>query len=489
MQLSQILQEIPIRQTNGSTDKEIVDFTFDSRNVEEGSLFIAISGTQADGHKFIDKAIASGATAIMCEQLPANLVEGITYLLVDNSRRELARVSAAFYGHPARKIQMVGVTGTNGKSTSVTLLYQLFTELGYQVGLLSTIRNLIGPDEIPATHTTPDPKSLHRMLAEMVKAGCEYCFMEVSSHALVQHRVTSVAFRVAAFTNITHDHLDYHGSFREYILAKKILFDQLSANATALVNADDKNGKVMLQNTAATRKRFGLRHMAEYRAKMLENTFEGLLLELDQEEVWCRLVGSFNAYNLLMVYAIARELGLEKDEILPALSNLGGAEGRFQVLQDPVSHLTGIVDYAHTPDALQNVLETIQDINQTRGEIITVVGAGGDRDRSKRPVMAQIAASLSQRVILTSDNPRTESPGAILDEMMTGVSADKKRRVLRIENRREAIRTAVQLAQPYDIVLVAGKGHETYQEVNGVKHPFDDREELIRAFGERSESG
>ncbi|MEL6589410.1 MAG: UDP-N-acetylmuramoyl-L-alanyl-D-glutamate--2,6-diaminopimelate ligase [Bacteroidota bacterium] len=489
MQLSQILQEIPIRQTNGSTDKEIVDFTFDSRNVEEGSLFIAISGTQADGHKFIDKAIASGATAIMCEQLPANLVEGITYLLVDNSRRELARVSAAFYGHPARKIQMVGVTGTNGKSTSVTLLYQLFTELGYQVGLLSTIRNLIGPDEIPATHTTPDPKSLHRMLAEMVKAGCEYCFMEVSSHALVQHRVTSVAFRVAAFTNITHDHLDYHGSFREYILAKKILFDQLSANATALVNADDRNGKVMLQNTAASKKRFGLRHMAEYRAKMLENTFEGLLLELDQEEVWCRLVGSFNAYNLLMVYAIATELGLEKDEILPALSNIGGAEGRFQVLQDPVSHLTGIVDYAHTPDALKNVLETIQDINQTRGEIITVVGAGGDRDRSKRPVMAQIAASLSQRVILTSDNPRTESPGAILDEMMSGVSADKKRRVLRIENRREAIRTAVQLAQPYDIVLVAGKGHETYQEVNGVKHPFDDREELIRAFGERSESG
>ncbi|MEL7339842.1 MAG: UDP-N-acetylmuramoyl-L-alanyl-D-glutamate--2,6-diaminopimelate ligase, partial [Bacteroidota bacterium] len=482
MQLSQILQEIPIQQTNGSTDKEIVDFTFDSRNVEEGSLFIAISGTQADGHKFIDKAIASGATAIMCEQLPANLAEGITYLLVDNSRRELARVSAAFYGHPARKIQMVGVTGTNGKSTSVTLLYQLFTELGYQVGLLSTIRNLIGPDEIPATHTTPDPKSLHRMLAEMVKAGCEYCFMEVSSHALVQHRVTSVAFRVAAFTNITHDHLDYHGSFREYILAKKILFDQLSANATALVNADDRNGKVMLQNTAATRKRFGLRHMAEYRAKMLENTFEGLLLELDQEEVWCRLVGSFNAYNLLMVYAIARELGLEKDEILPALSNLGGAEGRFQVLQDPVSHLTGIVDYAHTPDALQNVLETIQDINQTRGEIITVVGAGGDRDRSKRPIMAQIAASLSQRVILTSDNPRTESPGAILDEMMTGVSADKKRRVLRIENRREAIRTAVQLAQPYDIVLVAGKGHETYQEIKGVKHPFDDREELMRAF-------
>lgn len=489
MQLSQILQEIPIRQTNGSTDKEIVDFTFDSRNVEEGSLFIAISGTQADGHKFIDKAIASGATAIMCEQLPANLAEGITYLLVDNSRRELARVSSAFYGHPARKIQMVGVTGTNGKSTSVTLLYQLFTELGYQVGLLSTIRNLIGPDEIPATHTTPDPKSLHRMLADMVKAGCEYCFMEVSSHALVQHRVTSVAFRVAAFTNITHDHLDYHGSFREYILAKKILFDQLSAKATALVNADDKNGKVMLQNTAATKKRFGLRHMAEYRAKMLENTFEGLLLELDQEEVWCRLVGSFNAYNLLMVYAIARELGLEKDEILPALSNLGGAEGRFQVLQDPVNHLTGIVDYAHTPDALQNVLETIQDINQTRGEIITVVGAGGDRDRSKRPIMAQIAASLSQRVILTSDNPRTELPGAILDEMMTGVSADRKRRVLRIENRREAIRTAVQLAQPHDIVLVAGKGHETYQEINGVKHPFDDREELMRAFGERSESG
>ncbi|MEL7534634.1 MAG: UDP-N-acetylmuramoyl-L-alanyl-D-glutamate--2,6-diaminopimelate ligase [Bacteroidota bacterium] len=293
MQLNQILQEIPILLSIGSREIEIVDFTFDSREVEEGSLFIAVSGTQADGHKFIDKAIASGATAIMCEQLPAQQLESVTYLQVDNSRRELARVSAAFFGHPAQKIQMVGVTGTNGKSTSVTLLYQMFTDLGYQVGLLSTIRNLIGTEEIQATHTTPDPKSLHKMLAEMVKAGCEYCFMEVSSHALVQHRVTSVAFRVAAFTNITHDHLDYHGSFREYILAKKILFDQLSANATALVNADDKNGKVMLQNTAAKRKRFGLKHMAEYRARLIENTFEGLQLELDGEEVWCRLVGSF----------------------------------------------------------------------------------------------------------------------------------------------------------------------------------------------------
>lgn len=485
MQLSEILQEIPILESIGSKEKEIVDFTFDSREVEEGSLFIAVSGTQADGHKFIDKAIASGATAIMCEQLPAQKVERVTYLKVDNSRRELARVSAAFYGHPAKKIQMVGVTGTNGKSTSVTLLYQMFTDLGYQVGLLSTIRNLIGTEEIPATHTTPDPKSLHKMLAEMVQAGCEYCFMEVSSHALVQHRVTSVAFRVAAFTNITHDHLDYHGSFREYILAKKILFDQLAANTTALVNADDKNGRVMLQNTAATKKRFGLRHMAEYRARLIENTFEGLQLELDGEEVWCRLVGSFNAYNLLMVYAIAKELGLEKDEILPALSNLAGAEGRFQVMRDPELDMTGIVDYAHTPDALKNVLETIQDINQTRGKVITVVGAGGDRDRSKRPIMAQIAASNSQQVILTSDNPRTESPSAILDEMIAGVSADKKRKVLRIENRREAIRTAVSLAQPRDIILVAGKGHETYQEIMGIKHPFDDREEIIKAFAER----
>lgn len=485
MQLSKILQEIPIQKTIGTIEKEIVDFTFDSREVEEGSLFIAISGTQADGHKFIDKAIASGATAIMCEQLPAQQVETVTYLLVDNSRRELAGVSAAFFGHPARKIQMVGITGTNGKSTSVTLLYQMFTDLGYQVGLLSTIRNLIGTEEVPATHTTPDPKSLHQLLAEMVKAGCEYCFMEVSSHALVQHRVTSLAFRVAAFTNITHDHLDYHGNFREYILAKKILFDQLSANATALVNADDKNGKVMLQNTAATKKRFGLRHMAEYRARLIENTFEGLQLELDNEEVWCRLVGSFNAYNLLMVYAIARELGLEKEEVLPALSNLAGAEGRFQVLRDPELELTAIVDYAHTPDALKNVLETIQDINQGRGNVITVVGAGGDRDRTKRPIMAQIAASISQKVILTSDNPRTESPETILDEMMAGVSADKKRRVLRIENRREAIRTAVQLAQANDIILIAGKGHETYQEIRGVKHSFDDRKEIIKAFAER----
>jgi UDP-N-acetylmuramoyl-L-alanyl-D-glutamate--2,6-diaminopimelate ligase len=484
VQLETLLQSVPIIDRHGTQEREISGIAFDSRAVRSDYLFIAVSGTQVDGHAFIDKAIANGASAVLCEVLPANRPAGITYLQVENSRRELAVISANYHGRPAEQLIMVGITGTNGKSTSVTLLHQLFTALGYEVGLLSTVRNLVGTEALPATHTTPDPIQLHALLAKMVEDGCEYCFMEVSSHALVQHRVTGVPFKLALFTNITHDHLDYHGSFRNYILAKKLLFDHLRPDATAVINVDDKNGRVMVQNTRAQVKTFGLKRMADYRTRLMENTFEGLLLEIDQEEVWFRLVGSFNAYNLLMVYAAARELGLEKEEILPKLSAIRGAEGRFEVIQAPESMRVGIVDYSHTPDALKNVLQTIQDINQTQGKVITVVGCGGDRDRSKRPLMAKIAAELSDQAILTSDNPRSEDPQAILDEMIAGVSAAHKRKVLRIENRREAIRTASQLAHTHDIVLVAGKGHETYQEIKGVKHPFDDREELKNAFAE-----
>lgn len=484
MKLASLLQDVPLQTSTGTLENEINGIAFDSRAVGPDHLFIAVKGTQVDGHAFIDKAIANGASTVLCEILPQTMQEGITYLQVENSRRELAHISANFYGRPAEQLIMVGITGTNGKSTSVTLLHQLFTRLGIKVGLLSTIRNLVGSQPLSATHTTPDPIQLHQLLAQMVEQGCEYCFMEVSSHALVQHRVTGIPFSLALFTNITHDHLDYHGSFREYILAKKLLFDHLRPTATAIVNVDDRNGMVMVQNTRAKVRKFGLKRMADYRARLVENTFEGLLLELDGDEVWFRMVGSFNAYNLLMVYAAARELELEKEEILPALSAIEGAEGRFQVFHSEADHRIGIVDYAHTPDALQNVLQTIQDINQTQGRVITVVGCGGDRDRTKRPKMARIAADLSDQVILTSDNPRSEDPNAILAEMVKGVPVPAKRKVLQIENRREAIRTASQLAQARDIVLVAGKGHETYQEIKGVKHPFDDREELQQAFQE-----
>ncbi len=486
MKLAILLQDVPVHTSKGTLEKEISGIAFDSRAIGPDHLFIAVKGTEADGHAFIDKAIAKGASTVLCEVLPQALQEGITYLQVENSRRELAHVSANFYGRPALQLTMIGVTGTNGKSTSVTLLHQLFTRLGYQVGLLSTIRNLVGNKPLAATHTTPDPIQLHQLLAQMVEEGCEYCFMEVSSHALVQHRVTGIPFQLGLFTNITHDHLDYHGSFREYILAKKLLFDHLRPTATALINIDDRNGMVMVQNTSATVRKYGLKKMADYRARLVENTFEGLLLELDGEEVWFRMVGSFNAYNLLMVYAAARELELEKEEILPALSAIEGAEGRFQVLRSADDPRIGIVDYAHTPDALKNVLQTIQDINQAQSKVITVVGCGGDRDRTKRPIMAKISAELSDQVILTADNPRTEDPRAILDEMEAGISAELKRKVLRIENRREAIRTASQLASGAAIVLIAGKGHETYQEISGVRHPFDDREELKKAFQESS---
>ncbi len=484
MLLQQLLTGIELRQTLGSTELEVHDFFFDSRKVSPNSLFVAIHGTQLDGHQFIEKAIAQGACAIICEHLPQDLQDAITYVIVADSQEALAKIAANYFGNPAEKLTVIGITGTNGKTSVATLLHSLFNKLGYMSGLVSTIKYLVGNEVFPASHTTPDPRQLHSMFAQMVEMGCEYCFMEVSSHALVQQRTAAIPFRVAVFTNITHDHLDYHGTFAEYIKAKKLLFDNLDKDAHALINTDDRNARVMVQNTQAKVKSFAVKRMADYRAKILENTFEGLQLQIDQREAWFRLVGSFNAYNLLAAYAVAVELGFEKDEILQKLSTLAGVEGRFESVRAEKTGKTAIVDYAHTPDALQNVLQTIKDVNQNhmQGKILTVIGCGGNRDAAKRPKMAKIAADYSDKVILTSDNPRNEEPQLILDQMDGGISLDQKFKVMRIENRREAIKVAIQLAQPQDIILVAGKGHETYQEVKGVRHPFDDREEVRKAF-------
>lgn len=482
MKLQDLLSSVQVKQIQGDAGIEIGDFHFDSRNVEEGDLFIAIKGTQVDGHAFIDKAIAKGASAIVLEQLPDHPAPGITWVVVEKSSRALAYISANFFGNPAQQLSLIGITGTNGKSTSVTLLYQLFTALGIKTGLVSTIENRIGNEVVHATHTTPDPKSLHQLFARMLEAGCEYCFMEVSSHALDQDRVAGIPFRVGMFTNITHDHLDYHSTFKAYIQAKKMLFDSMGKKSVAIINADDKNGKVMVQNTSAVVKYFALKRAVDYHARILENALEGLNLQIGKSEVWFRLRGSFNAYNLLMVYACAVELGFEPQEVLTEMSMLEGAAGRFEVLRE--NKLTAIVDYAHTPDALENVLKTMKDIHKGQGRILTVVGCGGNRDKGKRPKMAKIATDYSEQIILTSDNPRNEDPDQIIEDMYAGVPLPLQRKVLRISNRKEAIRLACQLARPEDIVLVAGKGHETYQEIKGVRHPFDDREVLMEAMNE-----
>ncbi|MEM7654794.1 MAG: UDP-N-acetylmuramoyl-L-alanyl-D-glutamate--2,6-diaminopimelate ligase [Bacteroidota bacterium] len=482
MKLNQLIESIPLIATQGNLDVDIQKIEFDSRNIGVGDLFVAIKGTQVDGHQFIEKAVQQGAIAVLAEEIPENLAAHVTGVAVADSQKELAGLYDRYYGHPLRHLQVIGITGTNGKSTSVTLLHRLFNRLGYLSGLISTIEYKVGEEVYPSSHTTPDPGQLFRLFAEMVEVGCEYCFMEVSSHALVQRRVEGIPFKMGLFTNITHDHLDYHGSFKAYIQAKKQLFDSLGKNAIALVNLDDKNGRVMVQNTAATVKTFGLQRRGNYHAKVLENSLEGLLMDMDGEQVWFQLLGHFNAYNLLMVYAAAVELGLNKREVLKALSGLQRVPGRFEVIKSTDGKRTGIVDYAHTPDALKNVLDTIRNIQVDGEGLITVVGCGGDRDRAKRPIMAHLAAERSDRVVLTSDNPRTEDPEVILEEMWEGVPLSLRRKVLRIENRREAIRTAVALAQTQDVVLVAGKGHETYQEIQGVKHPFDDREELQGLF-------
>lgn len=469
-----LINEVAYR-TKSGTNPTITQVDFDSRKVQSGSVYVAIKGTTADGHQFIDMAIQQGAAAIVAEQLPENRSEEVAYLEVENSRLALAKIAAAFYEYPSRQLQLIGVTGTNGKTTVTTLLFDLFRKLGYHCGLLSTVANRIEDKVLPAKLTTPDAVSLQALLAEMVEAGCDYAFMEVSSHAIDQERTAALAFKGAVFTNLTHDHLDYHGTFKAYLEAKKRLFDQLPKTAFALVNTDDKHGLVMLQNTKATRLTFSGRRPADYRVRILSNTIHGLDLELGGQQLSVALVGKFNAYNLLSAFAVADQLGQIQEEVLAALSSLRPAAGRFELVHGHADQPTAIVDYAHTPDALEQVLETIQAVRTPGTRILTVVGCGGDRDRTKRPKMAQVATRLSDYAILTSDNPRTEDPETILKDMEQGLSPADQVKVWIEPDRKKAIAWAVKQANAKDIILIAGKGHEDYQEINGVRHPFDDR--------------
>jgi UDP-N-acetylmuramoyl-L-alanyl-D-glutamate--2,6-diaminopimelate ligase len=479
--LQDILYKVPLLSVNGTTDLPVKDIQIDSRKVSEGSVFVAIRGVQADGHQFIEKAVTQGAKAVVCEELPAAIQPGVTYIQVKNTHEAVAYMAHYFYGEPSRKLKLVGVTGTNGKTTIATILYKLFTELGYTSGLISTVENRIGTTVVPATHTTPDAVSLNALLHEMVEAGCTHAFMECSSHAIHQHRITGLHFAGALFSNITHDHLDYHKTFDEYIRVKKSFFDGLTADAFAISNLDDKRGTVMLQNTAARKYYYSLKTMAEFKGKILENALTGLVMMVNDKEVHFRLIGEFNAYNLLAIYGAAICLGEKADEVLRVLSMLTGAEGRFDYIISN-ERIIGIVDYAHTPDALENVLSTIKKLRKGNEQVITVVGCGGDRDKTKRPVMARVASELSDRVIITSDNPRTEDPQAIINDMEAGLTAATRRKALSILDRKEAIKTAVSLANKEDIILVAGKGHEKYQDIKGVKHPFDDKAILKEIF-------
>ncbi|MCX2484069.1 UDP-N-acetylmuramoyl-L-alanyl-D-glutamate--2,6-diaminopimelate ligase [Pedobacter sp. MR2016-24] len=477
MQLQDVLYGVAITNLVGSTNREISALTFDSRKVGQDAVFFAITGTVADGHKFISQTIAAGATVIICEEIPEEKAAGVTYIEVADSSVALGRMAANFYGNPSAKLKLIGITGTNGKTTIATLLFKLFRALKYNVGLISTVENQINDQVYAATHTTPDPISLNTLLNTMVQEGCEYCFMEVSSHAVVQHRIEGLDFAGAVFSNITHDHLDFHKTFDNYIKAKKAFFDILPKSAFALTNADDKNGAVMLQNTKAAKKTYALKQLADFKANIIENRFSGLNLDIDHVDVFFKLVGSFNAYNLLAVYGTAMLLDQDKLNVLTILSNLTGADGRFEYVSN-AKQIIGIVDYAHTPDAVQNILSTIHDIRKGTEQVITIIGCGGDRDKTKRPLMAQVACDWSDKVILTSDNPRTENPQTIVEEMEAGVSPTNKRKTLTILDRREAIKTACHLARPGDIIVLAGKGHETYQEINGVRYHFDDKEVL-----------
>ncbi|WP_164123584.1 MULTISPECIES: UDP-N-acetylmuramoyl-L-alanyl-D-glutamate--2,6-diaminopimelate ligase [Sphingobacterium] len=484
MILKELLHAVPVIQVEGSLEVEITSVCFDSRKVDAGSLFVAVRGVHTDGHLFVDKVVAAGAVALVVEELPTDMLDTVTYLLVNDSAYVLGLIAGNFYGNPSKDLKLVGVTGTNGKTTVATLLFNLFDHLGYQVGLLSTVENRIGDRVVTATHTTPDPVALNQLLREMVDEGCDYCFMEVSSHAVVQQRIAGLRFAGGIFTNITHDHLDFHKTFSNYIKAKKSFFDELDRYAFALTNIDDKNGPVMLQNTFSHRKTYGLQSMADFKAKVVESHFDGMLLQIDGHDVWVKLVGGFNAYNILAVYGAAILLEQETLKVLTALSEISGAEGRFETVRS-AKGIVGVVDYAHTPDAVENVLETIQQLRTGGQQIITVLGCGGDRDRTKRPEMAKVALKYSDKLIITSDNPRTEDPLAIIKEMEAGIPADKKKNTFSISDRREAIRAACHLASPGDIVLIAGKGHEKYQEINGVRHYFDDREELENTFNEQ----
>lgn len=471
--LKDILFKVAIESVKGSTDNAIGKIEFDSRKLAENDVFVAIRGSISDGHSFIDTAINLGAKTIICDSLPDNLNEAVTYVKVADTNKALAFMAANYFDNPSSKLKLVGITGTNGKTTIASLLYQLFQKAGHKVGLLSTVKIMVGDTEYKATHTTPDSVTINQYLAEMVAAGIEYCFMEVSSHGIHQKRTEALQFAGGVFTNLSHDHLDYHPTFAEYRDVKKSFFDHLPKGAFALSNADDKNGAVMFQNTIATKRTYALKSYADFRAQILESQLSGLLLKIDGSEVWVKLIGTFNAYNLLAIYGTAIELGMDSLETLRLLSDLESVSGRFQYIVSD-SQITAIVDYAHTPDALENVLKTINDIRTSNEQLITVVGCGGNRDKTKRPIMASIASALSDKIVITSDNPRNEDPEVIINEMEAGVEAQNIKKVLSITDRKQAIRTACQLAQPNDIILIAGKGHETYQEIQGVRHDFDD---------------
>jgi len=471
--LKDILYKVGIEAVHGATDITISKIEFDSRKIELNDVFVAIKGTLSDGHHFIDKALSLGAIAVVCEEFPDVIVNGVTYVKVKDTNEALAFLAANYYENPSENIRLIGVTGTNGKTTIASLLYQLFKKAGYKVGLLSTVKILVDETEYKATHTTPDSLTLNYYLDQMIQEGCEFCFMEVSSHGIHQKRTEALHFTGGVFTNLSHDHLDYHKTFAEYRDVKKLFFDNLPKAAFAIINVDDKNGAVMLQNTKAKKLTYALKSYADYKAQILENQLSGLLLKINDNEVWVKLIGSFNAYNLLAIYGVAVELGIENVEALRLLSELESVSGRFQFIVSE-ANITAIVDYAHTPDALENVLKTIEDIRTKNEQLITVVGCGGDRDKTKRPIMAHIASSLSDKAIFTSDNPRTENPETIIDQMEQGVEPQNFKKTMAILDRKQAIKTACQFANPNDIILIAGKGHETYQEINGVRHDFDD---------------
>ncbi len=475
--LKDILYKVSLEKVVGNTAVAFRELQFDSRKVGLDDVFVAIKGTQSDGHQFIKKAIDQGALAVVCQQMPKEIINGITYLQVQDTQQALAIMASHFYGNPSAELQLVGVTGTNGKTTIATLLYTLFTSAGYKVGLLSTIKVIIGATEHPATHTTPDSLAINKYLRQMVDGGVAYCFMEVSSHGIDQKRTEGLHFAGGIFTNLSHDHLDYHTSFKQYRDVKKTFFDGLPKTAFALTNVDDKNGPVMLQNTKARKYTYALKTIADYKAQILENQLQGLLLKINNQELWVKLIGNFNAYNLLAIYATAEQLGLEELEILQLLSTLESVDGRFQYLVSE-GKITAIIDYAHTPDALKNVLETINTIRSGNEQLITVVGCGGDRDVEKRPKMGAIAAQLSTKVIFTSDNPRSENPDTIIQHIEAGVPPQHYKKTIAISDRKQAIKTACQMANEHDIILVAGKGHETYQEIQGVRSEFDDRKTI-----------
>ena len=481
MKLKEIISGIHVVETIGDTDKDIQAIHIDSRKIEPGHLFVAVKGTQTDGHVYIDKAIEKGASAIVCETLPGNLHKNIIYIKVENTEDCVGKLATAFYGNPTSKMELIGVTGTNGKTTIATLLYHMFRKFGYKVGLISTVCNYIDDEAIPTEHTTPDPITLNKLLGRMADEGCKYAFMEVSSHSVAQKRIGGLRFAGGIFTNLTRDHLDYHGTVDNYLKAKKTFFDHLPKQAFALVNVDDKNGMVMVQNTKAKICTYSLRSICDFKGKVLEDGFEGMLLDINNVEVNVQFVGRFNASNLLAVYGTACLLGKKPEEVLLALSILRPVSGRFDALRSPRGY-SAIVDYAHTPDALTNVLNTIQEVLNGRGNIITVVGAGGNRDKGKRPIMAQEAVKQSDKVIITSDNPRFEEPQDIINDMLAGLSKEDMRKVVSIVDRKEAIKTACMLAQPGDAILVAGKGHENYQDIKGVKYHFDDKEIIREIF-------